>query len=169
MHSKVTITWINWSPSCRPYFALFTDEFCRFVRSLVDESLKGLLHRVDESFVACETALCNVVHLVLKVQQVLHHVLVFFWSAHYLSTKGLSAETVSALWLEGGPFVFDEVYTYLYIIPPELQQCGKSSFHLAEELVEEGQFSHTILIQQVSQTCNTIITVTTFVCLNCHH
>lgn len=82
-------------PSCRPDFALLTDEFCRFVRPLVDESLKGLLHRVDESFVPCEAALCNIVHLVLKVQQVLHHVLVLFWSAHYLSTKSLRAETVS--------------------------------------------------------------------------
>lgn len=56
--------------------------------------------------------------------------------------------------------VFDEEYSYLYIIPPELQQCGKSSFHLAEKLVEEGQFSHAILIQQASQTCNTHVKVT---------
>lgn len=41
---------------------------------------------------------------------------------------------------------------YLYVIPPELQQCGKSSFHFAEELVEEGQLSHTILIQQGAKT-----------------
>lgn len=39
-----------------------------------------------------------------------------------------------------------ELCVYLYVIPPELQQCGKSSFHFAEELVEEGQLSHTILI-----------------------
>lgn len=65
---------------------------------------------------------------------------------------------------------------YLYIIPPELQQCGKSSFHLAEELVKEGQLSHAILIQQGAQTCNTHITlfvvqkhnpITVFVFLNC--
>lgn len=45
-----------------------------------------------------------------------------------------------------------ELCLYLYVIPPELQQCGKSSFHLAEELVEEGQLSHTVLIQQGAQT-----------------
>lgn len=66
--------------------------------------------------------------------------------------------------------VFDEENGYLYIIPPELQQCGKSSFHLAEKLVEEGQFSHAILIQQVSQTCNTHVTVTVCVFkLDCHY
>lgn len=47
---------------------------------------------------------------------------------------------------------------YLYVIPPELQQRGKSSLHLAEELVEEGQLSHTILIQQGAQTWHTNIT-----------
>lgn len=47
---------------------------------------------------------------------------------------------------------------YLYVIPPELQQCGKSALHLAEELVEEGQLSHTILIQQRAQTWHKNIT-----------
>lgn len=30
------------------------------------------------------------------------------------------------------------VCIYLDVIPPELQQCGKSSLHLAEELVEDS-------------------------------
>lgn len=47
-----------------------------------------------------------------------------------------------------------ESCVYLDVIPPELQQCGKSSLHFAEELVEEGEFSHTILIQQSAQTCH---------------
>lgn len=97
MHDKlITVVTINWCSRCCLYLALFTDEFCRFVWPLVDESLKGLLHGVDESLAPCKTAMCNVVHLVLKVQQVLHHVLVFFWSTHYLSPKGLREETVSA-------------------------------------------------------------------------
>lgn len=52
-----------------------------------------------------------------------------------------------------------ELCVYLYVIPPELQQCGKSSLHLAEELVEEGQLSHTILIQQGAQTWHKNITL----------
>lgn len=84
---------INRCPCCCLYLALLTNELCRLVWPLVDESLKGLLHGVDEPLVPCETALCNIVHLVLKIQQVLHHILVFLWSTHYLSTKGLRAET----------------------------------------------------------------------------
>lgn len=48
---------------------------------------------------------------------------------------------------------------YLYVIPPELQKCGKSSLHLAEELVEEDQLSQTIPIQQDAQTWYTNITL----------
>lgn len=41
---------------------------------------------------------------------------------------------------------------YLDVFPPELQQRGESCLHLVEELEEEGQLSHTILIQQGVQT-----------------
>lgn len=44
-----------------------TNKFRRFVGSLVYKGLKGLLHRVDESLIACEAALGHVVHLVLEV------------------------------------------------------------------------------------------------------
>lgn len=55
-------------------------------------------------------------------------------------------------------YVLVELCVYLYVIPPELQQCEKSSLHLAEQLVEEGQLSHTILIQQGAQTWHKNIT-----------
>lgn len=109
---------INWCCSCCLYLALLTDEFCWFVWPLVDESLKGLLHCVDESLAPCKTALCNIVHFVLKVQQVLHHVLVFFWSTHYLSTKGLREETVPTkvhmcLIKSWVVFILEEDYTFI--------------------------------------------------------
>lgn len=108
MHGKVITTRLTDVPAAVFILLnLFTDEFCRFVWPLVDESLKGLLHCVDESLAPWKTAVRNVVHLVLKVQQVLNHVLVFFWSTHYLSTKGLREETVSTrfiyVWLKCGP------------------------------------------------------------------
>ncbi len=72
-----------------------TNELSRFVWPLVDEGLKGLLHRIDETLIPCKAALRHIVHLVLEVQQVLHHVLVFLWSADNLSTEGLRPEGVS--------------------------------------------------------------------------
>lgn len=48
---------------------------------------------------------------------------------------------------------------YLYVIPPELQECGESSLHFAEQQVEEGQLSHTILIQQGAQTWQKNVTL----------
>lgn len=131
-----------------------TNKFSRFVGPLVDEGLEGLLHRIDESLISCEAALCHVVHLVFEVQQVLHHVLVFFWSTYYLSSKGLRPEKVWTRCMhkfQGPGPVWRLNCVYLYIILPELQQSRKSSFHLAEELVEKGQLSQTILIQQGAQ------------------
>lgn len=45
-----------------------------------------------------------------------------------------------------------KVGAYLYVIPPELQQRGETSFDLAKELVEEGQLSDAIFIEQGAQT-----------------
>lgn len=73
-------------------FAWLTDEFSRFVGPLVDKGLKGLFHGVDEAFAPREAHLCHVVHLVLEVQQVLHHVLVFLRGAYDLPTEGLRPE-----------------------------------------------------------------------------
>lgn len=75
------------------YLARLTDKFSRFVGPLVDERLKGLFHGVDECLVPCEAGLRHVVHLVLEVQKLLHHILVFFWCAYNLSTKGLQPES----------------------------------------------------------------------------
>lgn len=52
--------------------------------------------------------------------------------------------------------ISDVVFEYLDVVPPELQQSVKSSLHLSEQLVKEGQLSHTILIQQNAQTCHKV-------------
>lgn len=56
-----------------------------------------------------------------------------------------------------------EPCVYLYVISPELKQCRKSSLHLVEELIEEGQLSHTVLIQQGAQTCQKRLHVYLFI------
>lgn len=160
-----------------------TNKLSRFVGPLVDEGLKRLLHGVDESLVPCKAALRHVVHLVLEIQQVLHHVLVFLWSTYDLSTEGLQPEEISTICFSQDLFfmmvmlcvvclhilyVCWALCVYLYVIPPELQQCGKSSLHLAEELVEEGQLSHTVLIQQGAQTFNKNITHFSIWVIPCH-
>lgn len=89
---KEGLNCISQSP---PLPAIPTNEFSRFVGPFIDEGLKGLLHGIDESLIPGEAALRHVVHLVLEVQQVLHHVLVFFWGAHYLSSKRLRRESGS--------------------------------------------------------------------------
>lgn len=86
-----------WLPRHVIYFPRLTNKFSRFVGSLVDKGLKGFLHRVDESLIPCKAALCHIVHLVLEVQQVLHHVLVFLWSTDNLSTKRLKPQKVSVI------------------------------------------------------------------------
>lgn len=78
-------------------FAGLTNQFSRFVGPLVDEVLKGLLHGVDESLTPRKAALCHVVHLVLKVQQFLHHVLVLLWGTYNLSPEGLRPEKGSTM------------------------------------------------------------------------
>lgn len=45
-----------------------------------------------------------------------------------------------------------QVGAYLDVVPPELQQGGQTSLHLAEELVEESQLSDSVLVQQGAQT-----------------
>lgn len=84
-----------WLPWHVIYFPRLTDKFSRFVGPFVDKGLKGFLHRVDESLIPCKAALCYIVHLVLEVQQVLHHVLVFLWSTDNLSTERLKPGKVS--------------------------------------------------------------------------
>lgn len=40
---------------------------------------------------------------------------------------------------------------YLDIVPPVLQQSSQASLHSAEELEEQGQLRHTVLIQKTVQ------------------
>lgn len=69
--------------------ATLTNKLCWFVGSLVNEALEGLLHGIDEALVPLEAAVSHVVHFILKVQQLLHHVLIFFRTANNLATKAL--------------------------------------------------------------------------------
>jgi len=69
-----------------------TYELGRLVGPLVDEGLEGLLHGVDEDLVASEAGVHHIVHLVLEVQQLLHHVLVLLRSPHDLPSKCLQEE-----------------------------------------------------------------------------
>lgn len=55
-----------------------TYKLCWFVWPFVDERLEGLLHGVDKLVVLHEADIDDVVHLVLEVQQLLHHRLVLF-------------------------------------------------------------------------------------------
>lgn len=55
-----------------------TYELCWFVWPFVDERLEGLLHGIDKLLVLHEADVDDVIHLVLEVQQLLHHCLVFF-------------------------------------------------------------------------------------------
>lgn len=100
-----------------PVLSQPTNKLSRFVGPLINKGLKGLLHRVDETLIACEAALCHVVHLVLEVQQVLHHVLVFFWSTYDLSTKGLRTEKVSPRSMRPRPVYFFLCCVWTMCIP----------------------------------------------------
>lgn len=73
-----------------------TNEFCRLIGSLVDEGLEGFLHGVDEALVAREAGVHHVVHLVLEVQELLHHVLVLLWSPHDLPSERLEKRNSSS-------------------------------------------------------------------------
>ena len=66
-----------------------TYEFCRLIGSLVDESLEGLLHGVDEALIAGEAGVHYVVHFVLVVQELLHHILVLLWRPYNLPSERL--------------------------------------------------------------------------------
>lgn len=68
---------------------ILTNKLCWFVGSLVNEALEGFLHGIDEALAPLETAVRHVVHFILKVQQFLHHVLVFFRRANDLAAKAL--------------------------------------------------------------------------------
>lgn len=70
-----------------PYFRIlkkcietcfFTDQFCGLIWPLVDKRFKGFLHQVDELLIPLKAYFYHMVHSVLKIQQVLHHIFIFF-------------------------------------------------------------------------------------------
>lgn len=86
--------------TCHMLTATLTKKLRWFVGSLVNEALEGLLHGIDEVLVPLEATVRHVVHLILEVQQLLHHVLIFFRRANDLATKALREK--GGNWLDGG-------------------------------------------------------------------
>lgn len=72
-----------------------TDQLCRFVWPLVDERFEGLLHQVDELLVPLEAHFYHVVYSVLEIQQVLHHIFIFFRIDNNCCPKSLQKHTPS--------------------------------------------------------------------------
>lgn len=66
-----------------------TYELCRLIWPFVNERLKSLLHGVDELVVFHEADVDDVIHLVFKIQQLLHHCFVLFWIDYNCASKSL--------------------------------------------------------------------------------
>lgn len=71
---------------------LLTYELCWFIWPLVDECFESLLHGVDKLVVLHEADVDDVIHLVFKIQQLLHHCFVFFWIDYDCASKSLKVE-----------------------------------------------------------------------------
>lgn len=71
-------------------FTAMTYELRWLIRPFVDERLKRLLHGVDELVVFHEADVDDVIHLVFKIQQLLHHCFVLFWIDYNCASKSLS-------------------------------------------------------------------------------
>lgn len=87
-----------------PYFPILkkyieicfsTDQFCGLIWPLVDKRFKGFLHQVDELFIPLKAHFYHVVHSVLKIQQVLHHIFIFFRIDNNCCPKSLQGQTHS--------------------------------------------------------------------------
>lgn len=81
--------WVSceWSAAQVP-----TYELCWFIWPFVDEGLERLLHGVDKLVVLHEADVDDVIHLVFKVQQLLHHGLVFFGIDDDCASKSLKVD-----------------------------------------------------------------------------
>lgn len=71
-------------------FKVMTYELRWLIRPFVNERLKRLLHGVDELVVFHEADVDDVIHLVFKIQQLLHHCFVLFWIDYNCASKSLS-------------------------------------------------------------------------------
>lgn len=71
---------------------LLTYELCWFIWPLVDECFESLLHGVDKLVVLHEADVDDVIHLVFKIQQLLHHCFVFFWIDYDCASKSLKVD-----------------------------------------------------------------------------
>lgn len=145
-----------------------TYELCWFVWSFVDERLESLLHGVDKLLVLHEADVDDVINLVFKVQQLLHHRFVFFWIDYDCAPKSLQVDfpdnrkTVTDSGCKmthrapSSPdcqaFMTEQsVPSHLYILYPVLQKDLDAAPHSTEELVEKSQILNPVLIQQMSQ------------------
>lgn len=71
-----------------------TYELCGFIWPFVDERFESLLHGVDKLLVLHEAGVDDVIHLVLEVQQLLHHRFVFLWIDYDCASKSLVCQDI---------------------------------------------------------------------------
>lgn len=66
-----------------------TYELRRLIRPFVNERLERLLHGIDELLIFHEADVDDAIHLVFKIQQLLHHRFVLFWIDYNCASKSL--------------------------------------------------------------------------------
>lgn len=71
---------------------IHTNELCRFVGTLINKMLKGLFKTIRKLVVPLEAMTHYVVHLVLKIQQLLNHCLILLWVNNNCATLLLLKE-----------------------------------------------------------------------------
>lgn len=71
---------------------LQTYELCWFIWPFVDERFESLLHGVDKLLIFQEADVDDVIYLVFKVQQLLHHCFVFFRIDYDCTSKSLDVD-----------------------------------------------------------------------------
>lgn len=71
---------------------LRTYELCWFIWPFVDERFESLLHGVDKLLIFQEADVDDVIYLVFKVQQLLHHCFVFFRIDYDCTSKSLDVD-----------------------------------------------------------------------------
>lgn len=66
-----------------------TYELRRLIRPFVNERLERLLHGIDKLLIFHEADVDDAVHLVFKIQQLLHHRFVLLWVDYNCASKSL--------------------------------------------------------------------------------
>ena len=88
----VIIFLLNNGVAVQTLLTVLTYELCWFIWPFVDECFESLLHGVNKLLVLHEADVDDVIHFVLKVQQLLHHCFVFFWIDYNCASKSLGGD-----------------------------------------------------------------------------